>query len=139
MANFNPERIGIAMQANRFARVCLEESIVYASKRKVFGMLLRDQPVIRNKFAHMSRMIESTHAWIESILYQATKFSAEEMTARAGGAIALLKAQATTTFEYCVTKFGQGEKVERLYREAKAYSIPGGVSLLLSLLDWLTS
>jgi hypothetical protein len=49
MSNFNPERIGIAIQANRFARVCLEESIKYASKRKTFNVLLRDHPVIRAK------------------------------------------------------------------------------------------
>lgn len=27
MANFNPERTGIAIQANRFARVCFEEAL----------------------------------------------------------------------------------------------------------------
>lgn len=40
MANFNPERMGIAVQANRFARVCLEEAIKYSSRRKTFGVLL---------------------------------------------------------------------------------------------------
>lgn len=30
MMNFNQERLGIVTQANRFARVCLEESIKYA-------------------------------------------------------------------------------------------------------------
>jgi len=55
-----------------------------------------------------------------------------------GGPIALLKAQATQTMEYCAreasqifgglayTRGGQGEKVERLYREVRAYAIPGG-------------
>lgn len=31
MANFNPERIGIAIQANRFARVCYEEALSTSS------------------------------------------------------------------------------------------------------------
>lgn len=66
MSNFSPERVGIAIQANRFARVCLEESMKYASKRKTFGVLLRDHPVIRAKMAVMASRIESTHAWIES-------------------------------------------------------------------------
>jgi len=55
-----------------------------------------------------------------------------------GGPIALLKAQATQTLEYCAreasqifgglayTRGGQGEKVERIYREVRAYAIPGG-------------
>lgn len=46
--------------------------------------------------------------------------------------------QATKTLEYCAreaaqilggnsyTRGGQGEKVERLYREVRAYAIPGG-------------
>lgn len=55
-----------------------------------------------------------------------------------GGPIALLKVQATETFEFCAreaaqifgglayTRGGQGERVERLYREVRAYAIPGG-------------
>ena len=138
MANFNPERIGIAIQANRFARVCLEESISYASKRKTFGVLLRDHPVIRFKLAKMACRVESTGSWIENIVYQGSIYSEEEMTVRCGGSIALLKAHATETFEFCAreaaqifgglsyTKGGQGEKIERLARECRAYSIPGG-------------
>jgi hypothetical protein len=49
-----------------------------------------------------------------------------------------VQAQATQTFELCAreasqifgglayTRGGQGEKVERLYREVRAYAIPGG-------------
>lgn len=87
MSNFNPERIGIAIQANRFARVCLEESITYASKRKTFGVLLRDHPVIRFKLAKMACRVETTGAWIEQLVYQSTLFSEEEMTVRCGGGL----------------------------------------------------
>jgi alkylation response protein AidB-like acyl-CoA dehydrogenase len=37
------------LQAQRFARVCLEEAIKYAHKRRTFGQRLIDHPVIRNK------------------------------------------------------------------------------------------
>lgn len=138
MANFNGERAGIAIQANRFARVCLEESMKYANKRKTFGKKLIDHPVIRAKLASMSQRVEATHAWLESIVYQTTKFDADTITFRGGGQMALLKAAATATFEFCAreacqifgglahSRGGQGEKIERLYRDAKAYSIPGG-------------
>ena len=55
-----------------------------------------------------------------------------------GGATALLKAQSTRVFELCAREAAQifggasyvrgglGEKVERLYREVRAYAIPGG-------------
>ncbi|GAA5908234.1 hypothetical protein JCM6882_006777 [Rhodosporidiobolus microsporus] len=138
MANFNGERAGIAIQANRFARVCLEESIKYANKRKTFGKKLIEHPVIRAKIAAMAQKVEATHAWLESVVYQSTQYDADTLTLRGGGTMALLKAQATETFEFCAreamqifgglaySRGGQGEKVERLYRDAKAYSIPGG-------------
>jgi alkylation response protein AidB-like acyl-CoA dehydrogenase len=47
--DFNPERIGCVIQANRFARVCIEEAITYGNKRETFGKKLIDHPVIRNK------------------------------------------------------------------------------------------
>ncbi|RGB37052.1 acyl-CoA dehydrogenase/oxidase C-terminal [Rhizophagus diaphanus] len=138
MHNFNHERMGIAVQANRLARVCYEEAMKYANKRKTFGKKLVEHDVIRNKLAHMARQIEATHAWMESLIYQTCRMSETEAMARLGGPIALLKAQTTQTFEYCAreaaqifgglayTRGGQGEKVERLYREVRAYAIPGG-------------
>ncbi|GAA5813212.1 hypothetical protein MFLAVUS_006686 [Mucor flavus] len=138
MHNFNSERMGIVIQANRFARVCVEESLKYAHKRKTFGKRLIDHPVIRNKLAHMIRQVEATHAWMESLAYQTIHMPAEIQAVRLGGPIALCKAQSTQTFEYCAreaaqifgglaySRGGQGEKVERLYREVRAFAIPGG-------------
>ncbi|CAG8732208.1 12226_t:CDS:2 [Dentiscutata heterogama] len=86
----------------------------------------------------MARQIEATHAWMESLIHQTNFMHGEEAMTRLGGPIALLKAQATQTFEYCAreaaqifgglsySRGGQGEKVERLYREVRAYAIPGG-------------
>ncbi|GAA5980538.1 hypothetical protein JCM11641_006673 [Rhodosporidiobolus odoratus] len=138
MANFHGERVGIAIQANRFARVCLEESVKYANKRKTFGKKLIEHPVIRAKIASMAQKIEATHAWLETIVYQSTQYDADTLALRGGGSVALLKAQSTETFEFCAreamqifgglaySRGGQGEKIERLYRDVKAYSIPGG-------------
>jgi alkylation response protein AidB-like acyl-CoA dehydrogenase len=64
--------------------------------------------------------------------------SHEEAMIKLAGYIAFLKVQATEVFEYCAresvqifgglgfTKGGQGEKVERLYRDVRAMSILGG-------------
>ncbi|KAF9341555.1 hypothetical protein BGZ91_006633 [Linnemannia elongata] len=136
--NFNHERMGIVVQANRLARVCLEEAIKYGSKRKTFGVKLVNHPVLRNKLAHMSRQIEATHAWTENVIYQTMTMPEDLQMIKLGGPIALLKAQATQTLEYCAreasqifgglayTRGGQGEKIERIYREVRAYAIPGG-------------
>ncbi|KAG0305124.1 hypothetical protein BGZ98_004583 [Dissophora globulifera] len=115
--NFNHERMGIVTQANRLARVCLEEAIKYGSKRKTFGVKLVDHP---------------------NVIYQTMHMPEDLQMIKLGGPIALLKAQATQTLEYCAreasqifgglayTRGGQGEKVERIYREVRAYAIPGG-------------
>ena len=138
MYNFNYERLGSTRAANRFSRVLLEESMKYAFKRKTFGKRLIEHPVIRLKLAHMARQCEATHNWLENIVYQTTQMNRTEVNQKLGGAVALCKAQASTTMEYCAreaaqifgglsyTRGGQGEKVERLYREVRAYAIPAG-------------
>eukprot|EP00026_Physarum_polycephalum_P002369 Phypoly_transcript_02375.p1 GENE.Phypoly_transcript_02375~~Phypoly_transcript_02375.p1 ORF type:complete len:492 (+),score=67.09 Phypoly_transcript_02375:69-1544(+) len=107
MFNFNHERWGFVVQANRFARVCLEEAFVYAHKRKTFGKRLVDHPVIRMKLAHMIRQIEATHAWLESSTQQLKVMKKEDANVKLGGSIALLKAQASQTMEYCAREASQ--------------------------------
>ncbi|KAH0538266.1 hypothetical protein FGG08_005137 [Glutinoglossum americanum] len=138
MTNFNHERIGIIIQCIRFSRVCFEESMKYAHKRRTFGKKLIDHPVIRLKLAHMARQIEASYNWLENIIYQCSKMGETEAMLKLGGAIAGLKAQSTVTFEFCAreasqifgglsySRGGQGGKVERLYRDVRAYAIPGG-------------
>ncbi|KAK5126789.1 hypothetical protein LTR85_009723 [Meristemomyces frigidus] len=138
MTNFNHERIGIIIQCLRFSRVCYEESMKYAHKRRTFGQKLINHAVIRLKLAHMARQIEASYSWLESLIYQCQKMSDMEAMLKLGGAIAGLKAQATVTFEFCAreasqifgglsySRGGQGAKVERLYRDVRAYAIPGG-------------
>merc|ERR1711870_87012 len=86
----------------------------------------------------MGRMCEATQAWLENVTYQMNTMSKEEQNARLGGHIALLKVQSSKTAEFCAreslqvfggagyTRTGAGEKVERIYREVRAYAIPGG-------------
>ncbi|GAP90695.1 putative acyl- dehydrogenase [Rosellinia necatrix] len=138
MTNFNHERIGIIIQSLRFSRVCYEESVKYASKRRTFGKKLIEHPVIRMKLAHMARQIEASYNWLENLVYQCQQMGETEAMLRLGGAIAGLKAQSTLTFEFCAreasqifgglsySRGGQGAKVERLYRDVRAYAIPGG-------------
>jgi alkylation response protein AidB-like acyl-CoA dehydrogenase len=138
MTNFNHERIGIIIQCIRFSRVCYEESVKYANKRRTFGKKLIDHPVIRMKLAHMARQIEASYNWLENLIYQCQKMGETEAMLRLGGPIAGLKAQSTLLFEFCAreasqifgglsySRGGQGGKVERLYRDVRAYAIPGG-------------
>ncbi|CRK33666.1 hypothetical protein BN1708_016266 [Verticillium longisporum] len=138
MTNFNHERIGIIIQCLRFSRVCYSESVSYASKRRTFGKKLIEHPVIRLKLAHMARQIEASYNWLENLMFQCQKMGETEAMLKLGGAIAGLKAQSTVTFEFCAreasqifgglsySRGGHGGKVERLYRDVRAYAIPGG-------------
>ncbi|KAF4126133.1 Acyl-CoA dehydrogenase related to the alkylation response protein AidB [Geosmithia morbida] len=138
MSNFNHERIGIIIQCIRFSRVCYEESVRYANKRRTFGKKLIDHPVIRMKLAHMARQIEASYNWLENLIFQAENMSDTQAMLQLGGPIAGLKAQSTVTFEFCAreasqifgglsySRGGQGAKIERLYRDVRAYAIPGG-------------
>jgi alkylation response protein AidB-like acyl-CoA dehydrogenase len=138
MTNFNHERIGIIIQCLRFSRVCYEESMKYAHKRRTFGQKLIAHAVIRMKLAHMARQIEALSSNLESMIYQCSHLPESIAMLKLGGAIAGLKAQATITFEFCAreasqifgglsySRGGQGGKVERLYRDVRAYAIPGG-------------
>jgi len=86
----------------------------------------------------MARQIEASYNWLENCIYQCEEMGEKEAMLRLGGAIAGLKAQATTTFEFCAreasqifgglsySRGGQGGKIERLYRDVRAYAIPGG-------------
>ncbi|KAI9331082.1 acyl-CoA dehydrogenase/oxidase [Obelidium mucronatum] len=138
MKNFNHERLTGTIATIRLARVCYEEAMVYAHKRRTFGKILFEHAVIRNKLAHMLRQIEATQAWVEFIVYQVTQMSKEDALSKLGGPTALLKAQCSQVLEYCAreasqilggvsyTKGGIGEKVERIYRDVRGLAIPGG-------------
>ena len=143
MKNFNHERWGFVVQANRFARVCLEESIKHALKRKTFGKPLIQHEVIRWKIAEMARQVEATHAWLENVTHQMNTLPYDEAMTVLAGPISLMKAHSTKVYEYCAreasqifggsayTRSGVGEKVERLYRDVRAYAIPGGSEEIL--------
>lgn len=138
MTNFNHERLNIAFSAHRSARVCLEDAIHRAQKRRVFGEPLIELSVIRHKLGQMTRLVESQHAWIESLVHQLNQLSGSEGAALLGGQTALLKAHCGITLEFVAreavqimgglgyTRGGIGERVERIWREVKSVSIPGG-------------
>eukprot|EP00391_Amoebophrya_sp_Ameob2_P003637 CAMPEP_0179000056 /NCGR_PEP_ID=MMETSP0795-20121207/10444_1 /TAXON_ID=88552 /ORGANISM="Amoebophrya sp., Strain Ameob2" /LENGTH=424 /DNA_ID=CAMNT_0020692979 /DNA_START=252 /DNA_END=1526 /DNA_ORIENTATION=- len=143
MKNFNHERWGFVVQATRFSRDLVEEAQKYALKRSTFGKKLIDHPVIRWKLAEMIRMVESMHHWLENLTYQMCHMPFEVAQKELGGTLALAKVNSSKVMEYCAreasqifggnayTKSGLGEKVERLYRDVRAYAIPGGSEEIL--------
>lgn len=135
MVNFNHERFVLATRGLRCARLCYSESIHEALTRRTFGKKLIEHQVIRFKLAEMARQVEALQALTESVAYA---FSTGVADRDLGSQCALLKVQASKTFEYCareavqtfggsgLVREGRGQVVERLYRAVREISIPGG-------------
>src|SRR5690606_10180778 len=107
MYNFNHERLAGIIQCVRFSRELLSQSVTYAHQREVFSKKLIKNDVIRNKLANMARQIEATQAWLYDLVLQIKLMPRQEQLLRLGGPTALLKAQATQTFEYCAREASQ--------------------------------
>jgi alkylation response protein AidB-like acyl-CoA dehydrogenase len=80
MSNFNHERLWIAFQALRGARICLEDAGTWVLKREAFDKTLFEQPVVRNKLGHCARQVDALQAWTESIIYELGVLSHERGT-----------------------------------------------------------
>jgi len=140
MSNFNHERFIIAAGAARMARLCFSESMHYAMQRKTFGKPLVSHQIIRAKLAEMARQIEQLQDMVERVCYQFKMGVADQ---KMGGYCALLKVNASKTFEFCareasqifggssIVREGKGMLVERMYREVRAMAIPGGSEEIL--------
>lgn len=139
MSNFNHERLLIIAQALRMARCALEDSIVYAHQRETFGQKLISHAVIRQKLGTMAGRIEALQSWLFDLSYQYIHIKDEKQQALVlGGPIAAAKGFSTQALELCAreasqifgglsyTRGGKGGRVERIYREVRAFAIPGG-------------
>merc|ERR1719424_2214853 len=138
MFNFNHERWLLCAQASRLMQTCVGESLSFARGRETFGKRLVDHQVIQHKIAEMVRASEASFAMLEQLTFLMGSMSKDEQNAKLGGHIALCKVQVTKNLEFCAreavqvlggtgyTRQSKGEKVERIYREVRAFAIPGG-------------
>ena len=129
MHNFNGERLGMSASMAAYARVCLEEAVVWARDRHTFGKRLADHQVIRHKIADMKMRINATDAYLMMVSKQVAD------GVENAGDIALLKVQCSQTMEYCAREamqilggigYMRGGRVERIYREVRVNAIGGG-------------
>ena len=127
--NFNNERLGMIVNMEACARVCLDEAVKWANERQTFGRPLSKHQVIRHKITMMKQKINATQAYLNHM-------NREIMAGRSHyGDLALLKVQASETMEFCAREASQilggasylrGNKVERIYREVRVNAIGGG-------------
>ncbi|KAJ5858591.1 hypothetical protein N7534_003868 [Penicillium rubens] len=115
-----------------------EASHAHAITRETFGQELASHAVVRHKLANMAREVEALHSWIETLVYQLGNLNERDSIARLAGQTAQLKAHSGIVLERVVsqgiqlmgglglTRGGRGERLERIWRDVKAITIPGG-------------
>ena len=70
LSNFNHERWMIMSMSLSTQRRMIEECLLWASQRRVFGKPLSAQPVVRSRIAQMIARVEGAQAWLEGLTYQ---------------------------------------------------------------------
>lgn len=146
MSNFNKERIVLAVDCNRQARMCLSEALSYAHERETFGQPLASHQIIRHKLATIAREIEAHWAWLEQIAYHVNQSPQGWEAKELASVTALAKVLGGRIVESAVRECqqilgGRGyEKgvtfTEQVTRDLRLKVIGGGSEEILNDLAW---
>lgn len=138
MTNFNHERISICLGVTRQCRTALSTAFEYVMKREAFGKPLINNAVVRHRLAGAGAQLEAYSAWIDQLVYQMMNMTKAEADLKLGGTVAMGKALGGRVLDDCAsvaillfggngyTRSGQGELIEKIYREVPGMRIPGG-------------
>jgi acyl-CoA dehydrogenase len=134
-ANFQSERLTLAVVANMTAQLALEQSLAYVKERRAFGQSLAEFQTLRHRLADMATRLEASR---EFTYRCAAKMNAGEWIIKE---ISMAKNLATDTSDQltndAVQIFGgmgfmRGTLVERLYRDNRILSIGGGTREIMN-------
>jgi acyl-CoA dehydrogenase len=129
MANFQSERLALAIMANMTAQMALEEAERWARERQAFGKPIGKFQVLKHRLAEMATQVEVSR---EFTYRQAAKMAAGKSVIKE---ISMAKNFATdvadrVTYDAVQLLGGMGymreSLVERLYRDNRILSIGGG-------------
>ena len=135
MANFQAERLSLAIMAYMTAQMALEQCMAYVKERTTFGKPLAKHQVIRHKLAEMATKVEVAREYTYRV---AAKMAAGK---QAITEVSMAKNFATTvsdevTYEAVQIFGGMGfmreSLVERLYRDNRILSIGGGTHEIMN-------
>jgi len=134
MANFQWERLMLALGAIGAMQWCFDKTLAYALERRAFGRPIGNFQVIRHKFAEMAIKIETNRALAYNALrlYAAGEDALRQVTA------AKLTSQrdAVLVADQCVQIHGGNGymteyKIERALRDARLGPIGGGTDEIM--------
>ena len=134
MANFQDERLALAVMAHAVAALALEESIKYAKSREAFGRPLSGFQVTRHKLVDMATLVEVAREFNYRI---AARMEAGKEAVREVSMAKNFACQACDRVVYDAVQlhggYGYAREylVERLYRDSRILSIGGGTTEIM--------
>lgn len=135
MANFQSERLALAIMANMTAQLALDEALAWSREREAFGKPIGKFQVLKHRLAEMATQVEVSR---EFTYRQAAKMAAGKSVIRE---ISMAKNFATdvadrVTYDAVQVLGGMGymreSLVERLYRDNRILSIGGGTREIMN-------
>jgi acyl-CoA dehydrogenase len=135
MANFQSERLALAIMANMTAQLALQESLSWARSREAFGKPIGKFQVLKHRLAEMATQLEVSR---EFTYRQAARMAAGQSVIKE---ISMAKNFATdiadrVTHDAVQMLGGMGymreSLVERLYRDSRILSIGGGTREIMN-------
>ena len=135
MANFQAERLSLAVMSNMTAQLALEQCLAYVKERTTFGKPLSKHQVIRHKLAEMATQLDVSREYTYrcAARMQAGESAISEVSMAKNFATSV----STMVTNEAVQIFGgmgymRESLVERLYRDNRILSIGGGTHEIMN-------
>ncbi|MBI5583268.1 MAG: acyl-CoA dehydrogenase family protein [Deltaproteobacteria bacterium] len=134
MANFQMERLQLALLANVTSQLALEESLKYAKQREAFGRTLEGFQVTRHKLVDMATLLEASREFTYRV---AAKIDAGLNPIKEISMAKNFACQVSDRVTYDAVQIHGGYGymreylVERLYRDNRILSIGGGTQEIM--------
>ena len=134
MANFQMERLQLALLANMTAQLALEESLKYVKQREAFGRPLEGFQVTRHKLVDMATLVEASREFTYRV---AAKIEAGLNPVKEISMAKNFSCQVSDRVTYDAVQIHGGYGymreylVERLYRDNRILSIGGGTQEIM--------
>ena len=135
MANFQAERLSLAIMATMTAQLALEQCLAYVKERTTFGKPLSTHQVIRHKLAEMATQVNVAREY--TYRCAARMQAGESAIAEVSMAKNFATSVSTMVTDEAVQIFGgmgymRESLVERLYRDNRILSIGGGTHEIMN-------
>jgi acyl-CoA dehydrogenase len=134
MANFQRERLQLAVLANMTAQLALEECLRYVQEREAFARPLAGFQVIRHKLVDMATQVEVSREFTYRVAAKMNS-GAEQVTEVSMAKNFACQVSDFVTYEAVQIFGGYGTMreylVERLYRDNRILSIGGGTTEIM--------